>query len=296
MTKELNLQISSTQPQDQSGDVQDHNSTTSSSYIGPAHVLMNMAKDCTLTKLYSESIASPIVDVFVRKVLCHIVGKRKWNSASRTLMLQQFVDTSDEAMAMLILENNYAKWSGEVEEKVYGRVDQNGVRSGVVGDKSTLYTNRGNKREWSRDGLRRFKVLTDELNKVKMDERHREAYRVLQKHILESETVLNESSKRKRRVSVMDPSIFDELGEAGRGGRRRIEQEEQELEAFLANPSTGSSTGGGYSSSVYVSMRGGDDGGNEGDRSSGDVRRSRTGRLDVGNQISNHLNIGAREN
>ena len=52
---------------------------------------------------------------FVMKILSNVVGKSKWNNMGSKKLMNVFVTNSDEAFAMLVMENNCFKWVDKIE-------------------------------------------------------------------------------------------------------------------------------------------------------------------------------------
>jgi hypothetical protein len=94
---------------DQSGcDAQIGNFLNDKNSLGPVHFIMELASLGKMHKIYNFS--NGVVYVFVVTALCHAVGKSKWNKYCTVKKLGACVHCSDEAYAMVCLENNVDKW------------------------------------------------------------------------------------------------------------------------------------------------------------------------------------------
>ena len=114
---------------------------------GLYHKLLSLAWYPRKIETILETDDDDLLYLFYVCCVSRSVRKRRWNEYSRKKKLSTFVDPSDEAFAMLVLENNVSKWMDD-------------LRNGEVTDTSslrkTLYTEGDHGRKWSTDGIMRF--------------------------------------------------------------------------------------------------------------------------------------------
>ena len=101
---------------------------------------------------------------FINYFVLAVVGKTKYRCDSCTRLLSNFATVSEEAFALLSLENNYDTWmdmglTGNTKISNVPRKYTNGGKS--QGKIATSQHNRG----WSDEGLRRFNELFDLVEK-----------------------------------------------------------------------------------------------------------------------------------
>lgn len=82
-----------------------------------------------------------------------VVGRRVWKKNSDLVPLRLFVTASDEAFAMLVLENNAEKWIDEIENPGKSRKDRSLSRY-TEGIKESTSPNK-----WGKEGIQRFLEL-----------------------------------------------------------------------------------------------------------------------------------------
>jgi hypothetical protein len=83
-------------------------------------------------------------------IMQDVAGRKNWNCQVKSKgLMRNCVTVSDEAFAILLLDNNMEKWREQVEEKE-DQENQNGGGKTVT----TKYTASG--RMWSRKGMSRF--------------------------------------------------------------------------------------------------------------------------------------------
>ena len=71
---------------------------------GPYHTLLMLGLHFDVMKLYNEGDLD-VLDIYFKDILAESVGKRKWNMMVKGLPIWKFVSKSDEAFALLVLEN-----------------------------------------------------------------------------------------------------------------------------------------------------------------------------------------------
>jgi hypothetical protein len=134
--------------------------------------------------------------LFLSKLVRRVVGKSRWSNNSTKKLVSQYVTKSDEAYALLNVENQYDRWtifwendSREEEDKVElpGAMYTNCGQSG--GGKGTNKKNDG----WSTAGMNRF----NELHK-KITEDRKRASREIFEEKLRADLEAKQASKRLR--------------------------------------------------------------------------------------------------
>ena len=73
-----------------------------------------MGLDGTIDTIY-ESDNMNLIYYWVTNCLSNSTGKRKWNKFCSDRRMKDFITFSDEAFAMLALENNAEKWRDSVK-------------------------------------------------------------------------------------------------------------------------------------------------------------------------------------
>lgn len=121
--------------------------------INPARQLLELASGGKVTDVYLDgTISQDVFRVFIQGVLAHVVTKTKWNVHAHMYDMGTFVNVTDEAFAMVLLENNCDVWMDMVDEPQRNKRDRPRPR----------YLD---KREgWSREGLLRFATIAAEID------------------------------------------------------------------------------------------------------------------------------------
>jgi hypothetical protein len=105
---------------------------------------------------------------FATTVMPPVIGVKRWdNKATRHSLLQEVATGTDEAFALLCLENYEAKWRSQYKKKTQEQAIQNGLLSSagpssdgeMVNAKYTL-----GQIGWSEEGLTRFNELNETVN------------------------------------------------------------------------------------------------------------------------------------
>ena len=158
---------------------------------GIIHHMMNLAWNTRKIETILDSENDDLIYVFYVTCVSRIVRKRKWNECSQTKLLRSFVDPTDEAFAMLVIENNVAKWMDELR---HGQRIGNEVRRG------TLYTQGQQGRKWSKNGIVQFIELWKHCNEYRgRNSTKVEQYRHIERMVMTREKIWNDNSSRKRR-------------------------------------------------------------------------------------------------
>src|SRR5687768_2577224 len=109
---------------------------------------------------------------FINHFVSTVVRKTKYKSDSCTRLLSKFATVSDEAFALLSLENNYDTWmdmglTGDTKtSRVQCKYTNDGKSQGKI---ATSQHNRG----WSNEGLCRINELFDMAKKLSFVSRQR---------------------------------------------------------------------------------------------------------------------------
>ena len=172
---------------------------------GIFHHLMNLSWHTRKIESVLESDNDDMIYVFYVSCVSRIVRKRKWNECSQTKLLTDFVDPTDEAFAMLVLENNASKWMDEL---------RHGETIGNDGRRKTLYTEGQQGRKWSKDGIIRFIELWKRCNEYRGRNRDKaQKYHHIEKMVNTREKIWNDNSSRKRRKVCNDQELVHEDNE-----------------------------------------------------------------------------------
>ena len=167
-------------------------------FKGPMHELIFMTKEGKLMELYFKH-GEKLIYHFVTKILSNVIGKRKWNNMSCKKLMNVFVTNSDEAFAMLVMENNCLKWEDEYENPGMDRRMKMKTRWTETEDGS---------RSWSIEGMRRYMELYKGLDNDK--EEHKGRYYEIMDIVRTMEIEKhNGSSKRKKRELMRNEEAVD---------------------------------------------------------------------------------------
>ena len=134
-------------------------------------------------------------DLFDTFLPC-VVGRKKWRKSVTTTLVSNFVTVSDEALCLVILENNRNSWINAVEgdEGHVGRL----TKFTMDGCGQNARKHKG----WSRDGWNRY----NELYQLVKRDRESEAGKDMEKRYLETKAdeAASKSSAGKRKKVVED--------------------------------------------------------------------------------------------
>ena len=81
---------------------------------GPVHTLLDICKNSLIQDIYKCDNDDVILS-FVECAVGSVIGRRLWKKRADLVKLSTFVTPSDEAFAMVVLENNANKWIEEFE-------------------------------------------------------------------------------------------------------------------------------------------------------------------------------------
>ena len=159
--------------------------------LGLTHELMKLAWEKGNIETIFETANEDLIYTFYQKCVSRTVGKRNWNECSQVNKLHEYVSASDEAFAMLVLENNLPKWMDELRFE-----DQLTVKE----RRNTLYTEGKEGRKWTTKGIVRYvelHMICEQYRNGNYDKISK--YRRIEEMIIRREILWNENSTRKRR-------------------------------------------------------------------------------------------------
>lgn len=95
--------------------------------------------------------------------LAVMTGREEWKLNHRKIHLSNFITIADEALALVVLENNLAEWTAQIT---------NNETSPPKKRRKTKYTGNGvredgTKKGWSLEGKRRFNDIYDNVEKAR---------------------------------------------------------------------------------------------------------------------------------
>ena len=118
---------------------------------GPYHTILKLGIERKIEKIFYDD---ELLKIYLCEILPHSVGKQKWNVCSKNFKMSSFVTRSDEAFALLTIENGAPKWMDELD---YPRKDK---KDRV----KTLYTQGTDScgtPGWSEEGIDRYVALNE---------------------------------------------------------------------------------------------------------------------------------------
>ena len=125
---------------------------------GPYHSILKIAYHCRIHDILNCN-DDAILQVYATKILPFAVGKQKWNTCSKMVDYYRFVTTSDEAFAMILLENGATRWLDKLKEPTKRRKDLEHTRY-TQGD---ILTNKAP--GWSHEGIERYVMLMGDVSR-----------------------------------------------------------------------------------------------------------------------------------
>ena len=141
---------------------------------------------------------------FIDHFLSLVVGKRYYNQVKHVQKVSDYASTSDEALALLIVENNYARWVDMAKNnntrtsRIMPKFTNGGVSDGDVAS-SRQYQG------WSDEGLSRFNELFQAVSEDRATECGKQFEVDYMRHCLEGYLANQKKKKRK-------PMDFDAEG------------------------------------------------------------------------------------
>ena len=138
---------------------------------GLHHKLMKMAYMPKKIETIMDTENNDLLKLFYTSCVSQAVGKRTWNHFCKIRYLSSFVTPTDEAFAMLILENNVAKWMNELRF---------GTNRNTNDPYKTLYTEGRGGRKWNKAGKRQFLDLWELCKEYRSSDTRKERYRAIE--------------------------------------------------------------------------------------------------------------------
>ena len=142
--------------------------------------VINTASERNMEDL-REKVDTDGLQFFAEVCLKNVVKKRDWRLNHRKEVFRNFVTVADEALGMLVLENNVEIWfelanrdSSDLKEGRDNAKDDDNSRSTDETRSVTAYTNGGaksdgTKRGWSRDGIKRYNELYRKVKSIRRE-------------------------------------------------------------------------------------------------------------------------------
>ncbi len=157
---------------------------------GPIHTIMDIAYHEKLEDIYRYN--DDVIYAFVTVILIKVVGCTRYRNASCMMRMNKYVDKSDEAFAIVCVENSCEKWITALNHPdmtqrnlPLSRYTQNQIN---------------NQRKWGSKGIRRFMQIIDALDGWKFN--NKETYCNMLDTILKKErdNVNKRGSKKRKRM------------------------------------------------------------------------------------------------
>jgi hypothetical protein len=130
--------------------------------------LMDFRGNETLERLGDEKESEPLFRTFVEVCLVHMIPRTEWNDGRTCRKISDMFSEADEALTMLLLENNSEDWEmlGEAEEGNAGTID-NKDRKRKYTHKKTNKKEGGGTKGWVLEGIARFNLLLKVIKKAR---------------------------------------------------------------------------------------------------------------------------------
>ena len=155
-----------------------HRGKEPESIKGVHHELMKLAWNPNKIETILESENDTLIYMFYLICVSRAVGKRKWNVYCKTKLLHEFVTPADEAFAMLVLENNVAKWMSEIRF-ANTQIPEERFKA--------LYTQGKTGRKWNSCGTKRYIYLVKICKAYRLDDDKKQRYRHIERLVLQRE-------------------------------------------------------------------------------------------------------------
>jgi hypothetical protein len=139
-------------------------------------------------------------------IMQDVAGRKNWNCQVKSKgLMRNCVTVSDEAFAILLLDNNMEKWREQVEEKE-DQENQNGGGTTVT----TKYTASG--RMWSRKGMSRFVEIYNVVSEGRAADKNRTTtWDAKLREMWKAEILGKKPQGRNRRKTPMTEPSFIEM-------------------------------------------------------------------------------------
>jgi len=185
--------------------------------------LLKYGQDKNVEKIL-ESGNMELIYYFVITCVSNSTGKRKWNKFSHRKKMNEFVTYSDEAFALIVLENNADKW---LQGASHPELKKHELPKAIY----TEGGDSGNK--WTLAGQRRYVELCSKCiqRRRTVTEEAKERFVAIENMVLDKEQTKQDgmsiNTKRKRTCDEGDDDV------------RRITNEERDLNLYMASMSNG---------------------------------------------------------
>ena len=123
---------------------------------GAYHTILKLGMEQKIETLFNDD---DLLKIYLCDILPHSVGKQKWNVCSKNFKMSAFVTISDEAFALLTIENGAPKWMDELDNPNKDKRDT----------AKTVYTQGSDScgtPGWSEEGIDRFLELIEHINVI----------------------------------------------------------------------------------------------------------------------------------
>jgi hypothetical protein len=141
-----------------------------------------------MDKIYSRE---DLFHMFLRLVVKNVIFKNNWNHKRDSIKYYKYVTVSDEAFAMLVLENHGERYMHMMDGK-----DEPAPKYTQVKGSSSI--NKG----WSDEGKMRYMELVMETEQWRSENLHK--MELLSNYVLKKETAISKKKQCKRSVEDMD--------------------------------------------------------------------------------------------
>jgi hypothetical protein len=184
---------------------------------GPIHTIMDIAYHQKLEDIYRYS--EEVIYAFVTVILVKVVGSSRYRSASCMMKMNKYVDKSDEAFALVCVENSCEKWIDALnfpdmkqKDLMFSRYTQNRLN---------------NQRKWGSKGIRRFMAIIDALDRWKVN--NKEIYCNILDMILKKEREnVQKTGSRKRKRMLKELVMQENYGSIEINNEDELDADEEE--------------------------------------------------------------------
>jgi hypothetical protein len=166
-----------------------------------------------MDKIYSRD---DLFHIFLRLVVKNVIFKNNWNHKRDSIKYYKYVTVSDEAFAMLVLENHGERYM----HMMAGKDDALQPDPKYTQVKGSGSINKG----WSDEGKMRYMELVMETEQWHNENLHK--MEVLYTYVLRKETAISKKKQRKRSVEDMDDGTTV-------SSRLEAQTKQKQLEDFL---------------------------------------------------------------
>jgi putative NIF3 family GTP cyclohydrolase 1 type 2 len=137
-------------------------------------------------------------------IMQDVAGRKNWNCQVKSKgLMRNCVTVSDEAFAILLLDNNMEKWREQVEEKE-DQENQNGGGKTVT----TKYTASG--RMWSRKGMSRFVEIYNVVSEGRAADKNRTTtWDAKLREMWKAEILGKKPQGNRRKTPMTEPSFIE---------------------------------------------------------------------------------------